>query len=1169
MEKFHSHSPLGIVLLCFLSTSLAISPTNFSTDQSSLLALKAHISVDTLQILAKNWSIGSSVCDWIGVSCGSRHHRVAALNISNMGLNGAIPPQLGNLSFLVSLDMSMNNFHGELPHEFAGLSRLKLLNLGVNNLEGEFPHWIGSFPQLRRLSLSNNKFTGLIPSSISNMSKLKEISLSYNLLQGNILTGIFNISSLQVINLTGNGLSGTIPSDLCHHLRALSLLSLSLNKLNGQLPSSLGQCSELQGLSLSYNQFTGSIPKEIGDLKKLEVLYLGANYLEDSDPEVGKIPKGIGDMKKLDSLDLVENNLEGEIPKEIGNLTMLKELHLGHCNLTGEIPKEIGDLNKLEDLDLGDNYLEGEIPKEIGNLTMMKELDLRHANLRGVIPREIGNLYFLERLNLEQNSLTGSIPMGIFNLSRLIAVVFVGNQLSGNLPSTFGYRLPNLERIYLGINSFSGVLPTSISNSSKLRRVDFSSNKFTGPIPTSFGDLSLLELLDLADNNLTSDSSSQELDIITSLTNCKNLSYLELSGNPLNAIIPESVSNLSTSLERLLASDCKIKGSIPDGIGNFSSLIQLDLSNNELIGLFPARMKDLQRLQYMDLSRNKLSKVPLQLLCVFYNLATINLAQNQIINSIPKCLGNLISLRNLNLSYNKLNSMLPVELWNLKYLLVLDLSSNLLSGSLPQAITNMKMAVWVDLSTNQLSGGIPGTIGEMQNLKNLSLAHNRLQGSIPESIGKMLSLESLDLSHNFLFGSVPMSMENLRYLRHFNVSFNNLSGEVPSRGPFINFTAESFTSNQALCGAQRFHVPPCLNKSAHKLRTKKLHRTIFILLGVIIAAGVLSFGFVYLRYRKKDTLSNGANLSLVAMPERISYFKLLQATNGYSESNLLGTGSFGSVYRGTLDDGRLVAAKVFNLQVEGALRSFDVECEVLRNLRHRNLTGVITSCSNPEFKALVLEFMPNGSLEKWLYSHNYFLDMMQRLDILIDVACALQYLHCEYSIPVIHCDLKPSNVLLDQDMVAHLSDFSLTKLLGEENSITYTKTLATLGYLAPEYGLEGLVSTKCDTYSFGIIMLEVFTRTKPNSEMFGENLSLKSWVIDSLPDGLAHVIDANLLKKSDEYFVEKLSCIASIMKVALDCTMESPRERSNIKDVLVVLKKIKLQYISALHSRTS
>nr|XP_027086410.1 probable LRR receptor-like serine/threonine-protein kinase At3g47570 [Coffea arabica] len=1076
MEKFHHLSPLGLVLLCFLSASFAMFPTNITTDQSSLLALRAHISVDPLQILAKNWSVGSSVCNWIGVSCGSRHRRVTGLDISNMNLSGTLPPQLGNLSFLVSLDMSANNFHGELPHEFVGLRRLKLLNLSVNNLEGEFPQWIGSFPQLRRLSLRNNSFTGLIPSSISNMSNLQYIALYNNHLAGHIPTGIFNISSLQSIALANNSLSGVLPSDMCYHLPGLRFLDLSWNKLYGQLPSSnLAQCSELRVLSLSFNEFGGSIPKEIGALKKLEQLYLGNNHLE------------------------------GKIPKEIGNSTMIKIQSFAYNNLTGTTIFSMAEIRDFYGLIYVANII-----------------------LTGVIPREIGNWYFLQQLEMEFNSLTGSIPMEIFNLSKLSVMSLAQNQLSGNLPSTFGYGLANLEELYLDINYFSGALPSSISNSSNLRLIAIGYNKFTGPIPTSMGDLRFLEWLDLNGNLLVSDSSSPELSFITSLAKCQYLARLDLSGNPLNGIIPDSLSNLSTSLGKLRASDCKIKGSIPDGIGNLRSLILLDLSNNDLTGSLPATIKDLQKLQYMDLSMNKLiSRVPLHLLCALHNLDTMNLGQNQFMASIPKCFGNLTSLRHLNLSHNRLYSAPPEEIWNLKDLLELDLSSNLLSGSLSYAITNMKMANWVDLSTNQFSGGIPGSIGDMQNLQNLSLAHNRLQGSIPESIGKVFSLESLDLSHNFLSGSIPMSMENLRYLKYVNLFFNNLSGEIPS----LNCcTAESFASNQALCGAQRFHVPPCPNNSAHKLRTKKLHRTIFILLGVIIAVGALSFGFVYLRYRKKDTFSSGANLSLVAMPERISYFELLQATNGYNESNLLGGGSFGSVYRGTLDDGRAVAVKVFNLQVDGAFKSFDVECEVLRNLRHRNLTKVISSCSTPEFKALVLEFMPNGSLEKWLYSHNYFPNLMQRLDILIDVACALQYLHCEYSTPVIHCDLKPSNVLLDQDMVAHLSDFGLTKLLGEENSITYTETLATLGYLAPEYGLEGLVSAKCDIYSFGIMMMEVFTRTNPNSEMFGENLSLKSWVANSMPDGLANVIDANLLKESDECIGEKLSCIASIMK---------------------------------------
>ncbi|XP_027170538.1 receptor kinase-like protein Xa21 [Coffea eugenioides] len=184
--------------------------------------------------------------------------------------------------------------------------------------------------------------------------------------------------------------------------------------------------------------------------------------------------------------------------------------------------------------------------------------------------------------------------------------------------------------------------------------------------------------------------------------------------------------------------------------------------------------------------------------------------------------------------------------------------------------------------------------------------------------------------------------------------------------------------------------------------------------------------------------------------QRISYYELLQATHGYEESNLLGTGSCGSVYKGILKDGMLVAVKMLNLQVKISLGSFERECEVFRNVRHRNLPKVLGSCYNNDFKALVLEFMPDGSLEKWLYSHNYFLDIMQRLNRMIDVARAIDYFHNGYLIPVIHCDLKPSNVLLDAEMVAHVTDFSIAKLMDKDDSIVYTRTLATFGYIAPE-----------------------------------------------------------------------------------------------------------------------
>ena len=155
------------------------------------------------------------------------------------------------------------------------------------------------------------------------------------------------------------------------------------------------------------------------------------------------------------------------------------------------------------------------------------------------------------------------------------------------------------------------------------------------------------------------------------------------------------------------------------------------------------------------------------------------------------------------------------------------------------------------------------------------------------------------------------------------------------------------------------------------------------------------------------------------------------------------------MYKGTLLDGTSIAIKVFNLNIEGGFKSFEAECDVLCSIHHRNLVKIISSCSSIDFKALVLEYMPKGNLRKWLYSHNHFLDMIERLNVMIDVASSLEYLHHGCPLPVAHCDLKPSNILLNKDMVALVSDFGISKFLGNEDSMTQTMTLATIGYMAP------------------------------------------------------------------------------------------------------------------------
>ncbi|CAL5183611.1 unnamed protein product [Lathyrus oleraceus] len=418
----------------------------------------------------------------------------------------------------------------------------------------------------------------------------------------------------------------------------------------------------------------------------------------------------------------------------------------------------------------------------------------------------------------------------------------------------------------------------------------------------------------------------------------------------------------------------------------------------------------------------------------------------------------------------------------------------------------------------------------------------------------MVSLSFLDLSQNLITGVIPKSLESLSYLKHLNLSYNRLQGEIPNGGPFKSFAAQSFIHNKALCGSPLFQVPPC---DKH-VRKKSMKKMILIICSssIIVVLGILVVACMILRMHKRTKTGNPIqkDLSTLGAPRRISYYELVQATNGFNESNLLGKGGFGSVYQGMLSSGKMVAIKVLDLNSEATSRSFDAECNAMRNLRHRNLVQVITSCSNVDFKSLVMEFMSNGSLEKLLYSDNSRLDFLQRLNIMIDVASALEYLHHGSSIPVVHCDLKPSNVLLDEDMVAHVSDFGISKLLEEGHSKTHTETLATLGYVAPEYGSKGVISVKGDVYSYGIMLMEIFTGNKPTNEMFSDKLTLKNWISESMLSSIMEVVDYNLVSQHEKEMYE-------ILALALRCCEDSPEERIDIKDVSSSLLKIKTSFI--------
>ena len=1141
--------PLIILVASSLLTCSSVGATTLhvdtNTDFQALCCLKLHLSISAgLPISWKMKDSFQQFCSWSGVTCSKRHtSRVVALDLESLHLDGQIPPCIANLTLLAIIHLPNNQLRGPIPAELGQINGLRYLNLSSNNLSGMIPNTLSSCSQLRVLDLGSNSISGEIPPNLSQCSDMQQLNLGHNNITGGIPEGLGTLHNLSVLRLAGNTLTGNIPP-------------------------SLGSSPSLHSVYLTNNSLTGTIPSLLANSSSLKFLVLA------------------------------NNKLGGEIPPALFNSTSLQVLSLAVNNFTGSIPAVFPNIvdSPLQSLVLASNNLGGTIPSTLGNFSSLCYLLLGQNNFQGSIPVSIGKLPNLQVLDLTYNLLSGSIPDCIYNISTLAYLGMGANILAGEIPYNIGYTLPSIQTLVMGENKFHGQIPNSLANTTNLQVINLASNSFNGIVP-SLGTLSNLVSLNLGENHLEAGDWS----FLTSLTNCTQLVELSLDANILQGEFPNSIASLSRRLERLLLTANKISGTIPQEIEQLTNIKLLYMENNLLSGSIPESLGNLQNLYVLSLFQNKLTEqIPLSI-GNLSRLSELYLQENYLSGPIPGALGGCKKMDKLNLSCNSFDDNIPKELFTLSSLVEgLDLSHNKLSGEIPLEIGNLVNLGPLNISNNQLSGQIPSTIGECVHLESLHMEGNNFQGRIPQSFTNLRGIIVMDLSQNNLSGEIPAFFESFSSMKLLNLSFNNLEGPIPPGGMFQNESEVFIQGNNKLCASSPLLELPLCNGVICK---QKLHTSKILKMVTITALSLVLLSCVGVIICKKRKKAKQAAHPSVKELKKITYADLVKATNGFSLTNLVGSGKYGSVYKGRIEseEHHTVAIKVFKLDRLGATTSFLAECEALRNTRHRNLVRVITVCSTSdpignEFKALVLEFMVNGDLESWLYptlinEHHPKrpLCMGSRIVIAVDIAAALDYLHNQCMPPMVHCDLKPSNVLLDDVMGACVSDFGLAKFLHSYSSSSGIDDSAStslmgprgsVGYIAPEYGFGSKISTEGDVYSYGVIILEMLTGRRPTDEMFKDGLSLYTFVEKSFPEKICEILDPRITpyygnrdeeeavsilldQENHQMVAGTMSCMTALVKLGLLCAAESPKDRPAMQDVYIEVTAIK-EAVSAL-----
>ncbi|XP_024392016.1 receptor-like serine/threonine-protein kinase At1g78530 [Physcomitrium patens] len=510
------------------------------------------------------------------------------------------------------------------------------------------------------------------------------------------------------------------------------------------------------------------------------------------------------------------------------------------------------------------------------------------------------------------------------------------------------------------------------------------------------------------------------------------------------------------------------------------------------------------------------------------------------------------------------------------HVVVINLSAKWLEGNLTLDIIRFPQLQTLNFSSNGFVGEIPDSFGNASSLKVLNLHSNHLSGAIPLPLSQLSNLEYLDLSNNQLQGIIPASLDNLSKLTFLNVSFNELEGVVPGGGALAAFNGDSYIGNARLCGVAvdrdcgrvrslvDFGDGPLPESSS---RSSKKALSVGAIVAICVCAFALSKVILgtlcYLRWKKMHTTCeiklSGGKMVMFQMSGKAtpSSKAVLRKAELLKQQDIIGSGGYGTVYKLELDDKTQFAVKKLARGGQDRERGFERELETLADIKHRNLVALRGYYSAPDINILVYDLMHNGNLDTWLHEHVKHggkpLEWDTRLNIAVGSARGLSYLHHDCIPHIIHRDIKTSNILLDEDMEARVSDFGLAKLISPHQTHVTTMVAGTLGYLPPEYMETGKVTEKGDVYSFGIVLLELLTGKRPTDNYFMDNdFNMVHWAKTAVDED--HPEDI-----FDEYILG--SCpdedLLTALDIAFQCVVQQPQARPSMQQVVKMLERLR------------